>query len=120
MHKSEQHLPDDWYQTQINGDLWTIYLTDNDDDVIASEDAGAETDFDKREIYVRPSDLELGTLLHEIWHAFAGYCYLVDTDVDVADAEEVAASLFADRGQTMLDKAKEITDALIRIRDAAK
>ena len=115
---TERHLPDEWHQTQINGDLWTIYLAADDDDVIATEDAAAETDFVSREIYVRRSELELSVILHELWHAYAGYCYLGDTtDMTIADAEEVAAALFADRGATMSAKANEIYGALVAIRN---
>ncbi len=94
-----------------------IYLTEDDDDVIAKEDSAAETDFASREIYVRKTDLDLNVVRHELWHAFAGYTYLEDTSISVHDAEEVAACLFADRGSVIISKADECFAKLVALRD---
>ena len=112
-----KHLPDSWFKTSINGDEWTIYLAEDEDDVIADDGSAAETDFASREIYVRKSDLDLNVVRHELWHAFAGYTYLEDTDISVANCEEVAACLFADRGSLIINKADECYKRLCELRD---
>ena len=114
----EKHLPDDWFQVQINGDTWTIYLIEDEDTVIADSTSGAETDFDNREIHVRRAYITPHIIKHELYHAFAGYCYLGDTSISVADAEEVAAALFADRAQTILNTADLVYKKLTELRDA--
>lgn len=116
---TEKPAPDEWYPAQINGDIWNVYLVEDDDEVIAGESSSAETDFPNREIFVRRSSVELTVILHELWHAYAGYCYLAHTEnISIDDAEEVAAALFSDRGQTMLAKGVEIHQALLKLRDA--
>ena len=118
MSGEEKHLPDSWFYTNINGDQWTIYLAEDDDNVIADEEAAAQTDFLAREVYLRRGDLQLNIVRHELFHAYAGYCYLEDTSISIHDAEEVFAALFADRGETILRKADEVFERLCGLRDA--
>ena len=95
---------DPWFQVEINGDDWTIYLAGDDDSLIASENSDAETDFHKREIVIRQDAVNLKVIRHELWHAYMGYTYLEDTNINSSDAEEVAACLFSDRGEKIIDK----------------
>jgi hypothetical protein len=92
-------------------------LAEDDDNVIADEEAAAETDFLSREIYVRRGDLQLNVVRHELFHAYAGYTYLEDTSISIHDAEEVFACLFADRGERVLRQADEVFKRLSDLRD---
>jgi len=105
------------FRTTINGDVWTIYLIDDEDNVIADAGSGAETEFCKRQITVREDFVSIDVVRHELWHAYMGYTYLSDTGIDSHGAEEVAASLFADRAEVILAKATEVLAGLVAIRD---
>ena len=115
--KEEKHLPDTWIKTQIMGDDWVIYLIDDDDGVIADEEAAAETDGHAREIYVRREFLQLNVIRHEIIHAYASNLYLEDTEISIHDAEEIFTCLFAARGEELLRKAGEVFERLCELRD---
>lgn len=102
----------DFIRIQFNEDDWTIYLVNNDDDVL-DEEATAEVVFTNKEIYFRENDLSLSTILHELWHVYFGYCYLRDThDLGLHDFEEISASLFEDKAERIIAKAKIIQERL--------
>lgn len=115
----ERELPDSWFKTDINGDQWTVYLADDDDHTIADEGHAAVTDHEQKEIICRRAEISLKVIKHEIWHAYFGYCYLDDTNIDVTNTEEVSAGLYADRDETMRAKALEIYNRLLKLRDDA-
>lgn len=109
----------DYFQYTINEDVWTVYLIDDDDDVIADASSAAEVKFQEKELYVRKGEISKEVLLHEIWHVFFGYCYLQNTvEMSLHDIEEVCASLFADRCEHMLNVTKEITDKLNQLKES--
>jgi hypothetical protein len=114
---SSKHLPDMWFKIDISGDQWSMYLVEDDDEVIANKESGAETDWDSKEIHFRRSELTPNVVRHELYHAYAGYCYLEDTSISVADAEEVAACLFADRASLILKKSDEVYKTLYELRE---
>lgn len=121
MQKSERNIPDNFIRTEINGDTWTIYLVEDDDEVQIDRLAAAETDFEAREIVVKNSEVEARIIRHEIWHAFTGYLYLSDTnDIPLGDLDEIYAGLFEDRGELMLAKAEEIYRKLLVLKSEMK
>jgi hypothetical protein len=106
------------FVTQINGDDWNIYLIPDHDEVIADETAAAATDFEKREMYFRRGEISLACARHEVFHAFAGYCYLGDTtSILISDVEEIFAALISDRGERIVEKSVEIYNKLVIIRN---
>ena len=108
-----------YFKQQFNEDDWVIYLIDDDDNIIADEDAGAETDFEKKEIYFRKSDLTLEIVMHELWHVYFGYCYLRHTEnIGLNDLEEITCALFAAKGQKIITRSEEIFQKLTQIRDS--
>jgi hypothetical protein len=71
------------------------------------EGSEAETNLDSRELYFKATDFD--TVLHEVVHIYFRGTYIRYTsNMDVADFEEVAVSLFADRGKLMIQQAEEI------------
>jgi hypothetical protein len=101
----------------FNEDVWNLYLVDDNDEVIADPDAAAETDFPKKEIHFRRGDLDEEVVAHELWHVYINYCYLAHTSISVEDLEEVSAALFADKGERIIQRAKEVHKALKELRD---
>lgn len=108
-----------FFRYTINEDKWQIYLIDDDDNVIADEDAGAETDFEKQEMYFRKSDLTLEIVMHELFHVYFGYLYLRHTqDIELSDIEEIMAALFAAKAQRIIQRSEEIYKKLIELRNS--
>lgn len=102
----------------INEDAWNFYITDNEDTVISEEDAAADTDFEAKEVFIREGELSLGNIKHELWHIFFGYCYLSDTtEISLNDMEEISAALFCDKGERIIERAKEILKLLLELKE---
>lgn len=108
----------DYFKYNINEDEWLIYLLDDEDDSIVSSEAVAEVSFEKKEIYIRQGDISVRTIMHELWHVYMGYCYLHDTsEISIIDMEEITAALFEDKAEKIINRAKEIYEILIKMRD---
>lgn len=107
----------DFIKYTFYDDVWTIYLIEDDDLVASEEGTAAEVMHEKKEIYFRKDELRLNIVLHELSHVYFGYCYVMDANLDQHQLEEVAASMFADRAEIMLDKAKDICHKLKELRD---
>lgn len=108
----------DFFKYTINEDEWNIYLTDDDDNVVSEEGSAAETDFDSKEIHFRRGEVELRTVMHELWHVYFGYCYLDDTtELSLGDTEEITATMFADKAEKIIARAKDIHNKLLELRD---
>jgi len=99
--------------------MWNAYLVDDDDDVIASTDAAAETHTDKKEIYFRSGELTMEIVLHELFHAFVGYTYTEDAQLTQGQMEEVCCTLFSYRWKTIVETGKLVYAEMIKIRNAA-
>lgn len=108
----------DFIKYNFNEDEWTLYVIEDDDDVTTENANGAEVVFEKKEIYFRKNELRLNIVLHELFHVYFGYCYLTDAGLDAHQVEEVAASMFADKGELMFVKSKDILKKLKHLRDA--
>lgn len=107
-----------YFQTTINEDTWTFYVVEDDDGVIMEEAAAAETDFNNKEVHFKRSEINLRLVLHEMFHVYAGYLYLKDTnDISINDLEEIFAALFEDKAERIINKSKEIYDKLITIKN---
>jgi hypothetical protein len=110
----------DFIKYQFNEDDWTIYLTDADDTVLLGENTVAEVQFDKKEIYFNKEELTLDVVLHELWHLHFAYCYTSDAGLDYHQLEEVSSSLFADKGEKIIAKGKDILKQLKKLKDSNK
>jgi hypothetical protein len=107
----------DYFKTYFNETEWCVYLIEDDDFELLEESADASTDFHKKELYFRKSEINFSTVLHETWHVYFSYCYLDDTnDLTLGDIEEVSAALFADKAQHMIKRAEEIYTKLKELR----
>ena len=107
----------DFIKYDLYEDTWTLYIIEDDDDVVTDEGTAAEVFFEKKEIYFRHSELRLNTVLHELFHVYIGYCYLDHASIDFRQMEEIACSLFADKAETIINRAKDILKQLRKLRD---
>lgn len=94
------------FKYQILGDEWQIYKVSENDDVIMSDTAEAETNLDSKEIYFK--EINLDAVIHELTHIYFRSTYVRFTSITVSDMEEIAVALFADRGELIIQQAKEI------------
>jgi uncharacterized sporulation protein YeaH/YhbH (DUF444 family) len=103
----------EYFKYHFCGDEWNIYLLDDDDNDTIDEDSAAATRFDDKELYFRKGHYSYLHIKHEVWHVYFSYCYLEHTnEIKIADAEEIAATLFSHRADLMIEQAKEIQDKL--------
>lgn len=108
----------DYFKYQLNEEEWTIYLIDDEDEVIADENAAALTLHPQREMYFRKGELSTANVEHELWHVYFGYCFLDDTSsITLGDMEEVSAAMFVRRGRLIQKHAETILKRLIEMRD---
>ncbi len=107
----------DFIKQTIMEDSWVLYLIDEDDDVTLEGDLRALIKFEQKEIYFKPDGLTLNIVMHELIHLYLGYTYIDDADLNSEQTEEVCASLFADRGESIVIKAKDIYNKLKQLRD---
>lgn len=95
-----------FFKVKIYDDEWCIYKANEHDNVIVDQDSDAETDFYKKHIIFKETDIY--TVRHEINHCYLGYCYIQTADLSAHQLEEIVCELFSDKGYTMLAKAEEI------------
>lgn len=110
----------DFIKYTFNEDEWAIYLTDGEDIVLLGENTEAEVHFDKKEIYFSKDSLSLNIICHELWHVYFGYCYTSDASLEYNQLEEISSSLFADKGERMINTAKDIFKQLKKLKDNNK
>lgn len=111
----------EYFQIDINEDKWSIYLVDDNDDVVIGAGSAAETDFKNKEMHFRRGEITFLNVKHEMTHAYFGYLYLADTHgIEINDFEEIVCAFVADRGQKILDSANIVYNTLKGIRDASK
>lgn len=108
----------DFIKYVFNEDEWNIYLIEDDDDDLTN--GQAEVFFEKKEIYIKKSSLSLSVIKHELWHVYFKYCYLDDASMEQHQMEEVSASLFEDKAEKMLERAKDIYKKLRVLKDTVK
>lgn len=97
-------------KVRINGDLWKIVIAA---DLVSERgehaEAGGLTDFDNKTISIDPTCLDIETIRHELFHAYAFYLHLADSnDISYADIEEIYAGWFANRAQSVLKQAARV------------
>lgn len=95
-----------FFKVQIYDDEWCIYKANEHDNIIVEDGSAAETDFYKKHITFKETDIY--TVKHETLHAYLGYCYIQTADLTAHQLEEVVAELFSDKGYIILKKAEEI------------
>ncbi len=107
----------DYFSKVIYDDKWNFFLIDDDDNTIADENAEAETDADKKEVYFRREGVALGTVRHEVWHVFKHYCYTHSANLTDVQEQEVSAELYSYQGKRMDKFSDEVLEELIKLRD---
>lgn len=106
---------------KINEDKWTIRIvTSKEMKKHADGDkntSGLCVSFDKT-IFIRDDSVDYNTIAHELFHAYFSYLCLSSTnDIKLADAEEIAAEMFAAKGEIMVKKAKQFTRELKKLHE---
>jgi hypothetical protein len=105
---------------KVNDERWTIKIVTEKEMKKVSGDkltAGLCIAYEKT-IYIREDSIEYAVIAHELFHAYWSYLYLSDTnDVKLDDAEEIAASFFAAKGEIMVKKAKQFTRELTKLHE---
>lgn len=99
-------------KTKINGNLWTVELVSSKQ--MKKERADGEHLAglcipDDRRILVAEDCLNYKTVSHELYHAYFSDLHLSDTNsISLDDLEEIAAAMFADKGEEMVKKSKSV------------
>lgn len=106
-----------YFQKLIYDDLWTIYLSEEGDNVVIDEGSEAETDFELKEMYFRKSDLKESTVRHEVWHVFFAYTFTNTADLSSLQTEEISSELFSYQGKKIDKFSEEVYSELVRLRD---
>lgn len=105
-----------FFKTTFNDEPWVVYLVDDDDDVVATDDAEAEIDLQLKEIYFRKGMLTIEKVRHELWHLYFNYCFVETANLEMAQVEEVTCELFAYRGPTIIQRADEMFAQLLQLK----
>jgi hypothetical protein len=93
-----------WY-TNINGDRWKLQVVTG---YQGQEDWSAFTAPKERRILFLREELDLPTVIHELFHAYHSYLHLKSSDIGHKDHEEIMAEFFGDRGEELLKHARSI------------
>lgn len=108
----------EYFKYNLNGDIWTIYIIIDQDYIIEDEDTAALTRFTEKELYFRESEINIKNVLHELFHVWAGYCYLESTtNISVSDMEEIFACLFSDKCERSIEISKDILNKLETLKE---
>lgn len=103
---------------RINEDKWAIsIISDKEMKKVSGNKttAGLCVAYEKI-IYLREDSIDYATIAHELFHAYWSYLFLSDTNnIKLDDAEEIAATFFAAKGEIMIKKAKAITRDLQKL-----
>lgn len=106
-----------YFQRTIYEDIWTIYLSEEGDNVVIDEGSEAETDNELKEVYFRKNDLKLTTVRHEMFHLFFSYTFTNTAQLDNIQMEEIAAELFTYQGKKIDKLSEEVYSELVKLRD---
>jgi hypothetical protein len=103
-------------KTKINGDTWEVLVVTPRQMKKQRDDgehlAGLCIPSEKR-IFIAKDSLDYETVLHEVFHAFVSGLHLDDTNsIPIEEIEEIYASFFTQKAQTMINKAKSILKKL--------
>lgn len=101
-----------FFKIIINDDEWTFYVVDDNDDVVTDADNWAEVVFDNREVYFRRSGITEINVRHELFHIYFGYTYTQNSNLDYNQSEELACSLFGQKGDMIITKSQLIFNKL--------
>lgn len=103
-------------RVRINEDNWIVKVVTSLEMMDERDDGEGLAGLcipDRKVILIEENNITERVILHEIVHSYWSNLHLGDTnDLTLDDAEEIAASLFSEKGETMIKKAKKITKAL--------
>jgi hypothetical protein len=105
-------------KVKINGSAWTVEIVTTKQMCKERSDgehlAGLCIPSEHR-ILIAEDCISYGNVAHELYHAYWSTLYLEDTnEIKLCDIEEIAAAMFADKGQEIVKKAKSVLKRLER------
>lgn len=101
---------------KINGDTWTVKKVTAKQmaklKISEDEFAGLCVPSEKT-IYIDKDNVDMETIMHELYHGYFSYLYLDDTNtLKLLDLEEITANFFCSKAPEILKKAKNILKKL--------
>lgn len=103
-------------KTKINGATWTIESATTRQmkkERHDGEHLGGLCIPDQKRILIAEDCIDYKTVAHELYHAYWSTLYLDDTnEIKLLDIEEIAAAMFADKGEEIVRKAKRVLKRL--------
>jgi hypothetical protein len=108
---------------RINKDRWLLKIVTPKEmrKLSGSNDTAGLCVPDDHAIYISDDSVTYRVIAHELFHAFWSYLHLKDTNnINLDDAEEIGASLFAGEGEEMVKKAKRFTKTLKKLQEKEK
>lgn len=107
---------------QVYGHTWKVYLITEEQYIEEfGDDSSAITETRADEIYFNPSDITLGTIRHELGHAYLKYHSLDATTMRIDVAEEIFCDFLANQAtQTLVQASKLHTSLKKALRSVSK
>ena len=103
-------------KTRINGVSWTIEAVNTKQmkkERTDGEHLGGLCIPDQKRILIAEDCVDYKTVAHELYHAYWAGLYLDDTnEIKLMDIEEIAAAMFADKGEEIVKQAKRVLKRL--------
>jgi hypothetical protein len=101
---------------KVNEGTWTVKVVTSrqmkDEREDGDDCAGLCIAVDKS-ILIEEHNIDLNTISHELMHAYISDLHLSDTEeMTNSDLEEIFCSLFADKGELIINKSKKLTKNL--------
>jgi hypothetical protein len=103
-------------KTKINGSTWIIEVATSKQmkkERSDGEHLGGLCIPSEKRILIADDCVEYKVVAHELYHAYWSTLYLDDTnEIKLLDIEEIAAAMFADKGEEIVRKAKSVLKRL--------
>jgi hypothetical protein len=103
----------DFFTINIWNDRWNVYKISSNDNVTVDEYTDAEINFESKEITFKVTNLI--AVIHECVHLYFHYTFTSSADLTGHQVEEMAAEIFAHKGEEIQSLAKEIYNKLKEI-----
>lgn len=104
-------------RTKINGVTWTVEVISSKEmkkHRADGDDIAGLCIADDKAIYIARDCLDFKTVLHELFHAYVSSLHLDDTNnIPIEEIEEIFASHFTEKAQTIVSKAKRVFKKLM-------
>lgn len=106
----------------VKGFSWEIklFLPSDFIEEVGEEDCAGITYKGDRQILFRADHLDVGTIRHEILHAYFAECNIESATLDQLATEEIACSIIGEFGEQIVKQARELRRSLIAAKKRAE